>query len=178
MSRIGKQPITIPKGVEVNYNKPNIEVSGKHGKLSLQLPPEVELQINEEQMSVETVRKTRKTKGYLGLYRTLLDNMVVGVTDKFSKVLEIRGVGYRAQVQGKNLVLNMGYSHPVTITPPNEITFSIEENTKIVVSGIDKNIVGQIAAKIRQVRPPEPYKGKGIRYKGEHVNIKVGKSGK
>lgn len=179
MSRIGKLPVQIPAGVTITVEDGNaVTVKGPKGTLSQKLCPEMAL---EEENGVLTVKRPSDDKQHRalhGLTRSLLHNMVVGVTSGFEKHLEIVGVGYRAQVNGKALTLNVGYSHPVEIQPPEGISFETPAPTKIVVKGNDKQAVGQIAADIRAVRPPEPYKGKGIRYENETVRRKEGKTGK
>jgi len=179
MSRIGVKPIPVPNSVSVEIGAGNaVKVKGPKGELSQKLTHR--LQIVQEDGEVRVVRATeeREVKALHGLTRSLLNNMVVGVTDGYTKTLEIQGVGYRAQLQGQNLVLNVGFSHPVTMTPPEGITYQVEGNNRVMVSGINKQVVGEEAARIRGVRPPEPYKGKGIRYEGERVRRKAGKAGK
>lgn len=179
MSRIGNQPITVPSGVEITIGKNNdVMVKGPKGELNSSLSPRMTIAQEDGTLTVIRPNDARENKAMHGLTRSLLNNMVVGVTDGYTKQLEIHGVGYRAQLDGKNLVLNVGFSHQVRITPPEGITFSVEANTRVAVSGIDKQMVGEEAAKIRIVRPPEPYKGKGIRYAGEYVRRKAGKAGK
>jgi large subunit ribosomal protein L6 len=179
MSRIGKRPIPIPDKVTVTIEGQSVSVKGPKGQLSRVLVPEVTAeQDGSDTLHVKRRNESRVARQRHGLSRTLVANMVEGVSQGFQKRLEIQGVGYRAQVQGKNLILSVGYSHPVTIEPPEGIQIAVENNTNVVVSGIDKEIVGNIAASIRAVRPPEPYKGKGIRYAGEFVRRKVGKAGK
>ncbi|MFN6466200.1 MAG: 50S ribosomal protein L6 [Nostoc sp. DedVER02] len=178
MSRIGKRPITIPAKVQVAIDGTNIVVKGPKGELSRTLRDNVSLSQEGEILYVNRRDETRTSKQLHGLSRTLVANMVEGVSQGFQRRLEIQGVGYRAQVQGRNLVLNMGYSHQVQIEPPEGIQFAVEGTTNVIVSGYDKEIVGNTAAKIRAVRPPEPYKGKGIRYAGEVVRRKAGKTGK
>lgn len=178
MSRIGKLPITVPEGVTVTVSPENeVIVKGKNGELKAVFDRKIT--IKEEDGSLVLTRKNeaKQTRALHGLTRALLHNMVTGVSDGFAKTLEIVGVGYRAQLQGNKLVLGVGYSHPVEIEPPKGITFEVPNPNTIVVKGIDKQQVGQIAANIRAVRPPEPYKGKGIRYQGEYVRRKVGKTG-
>lgn len=178
MSRIGKRPISIPDKVTVAIDGQSVTVKGPKGNLSRTLPAEVEISQEGETVLVKQRDESRAARQRHGLSRTLIANMVEGVSQGFQRRLEIIGVGYRAQVQGQNLTLNMGYSHPVQIEPPNGIQFAVEGNTNVLVSGIDKEIVGNTAARIRAVRPPEPYKGKGIRYVGEVVKRKAGKAGK
>lgn len=179
MSRIGIKPITVPSGVQIAIEKNNdVTVKGPKGELRSALSPRMIITQEDGSLTVSRPNDARENKALHGLTRSLLNNMVVGVTDGYTKTLEIHGVGYRAQMSGKNLVLNVGYSHPVQITPPEGVTFAVEANTRVIVSGIDKQMVGEQAAKIRIVRPPEPYKGKGIRYAGEYVRRKAGKAGK
>jgi len=181
MSRIGKLPITIPAGVEVSISDQAVSVKGPKGSLSIARPALVEIKNDEGEVLVTIPKKKEGDKVYEafhGLARSLINNMVVGVTEGYSKELEMKGIGYRAQVQGENLVLNVGYSHQVIIDKVEGITFTVADSINISVNGIDKQKVGQVAANIRNVRPPEPYKGKGIRYKDEVVRRKAGKSGK
>lgn len=178
MSRIGKRPISIPGKVSVAIDGQSVLVKGPKGELSRVLPSEVTLVQEGETILVSRIDESRPARQKHGLCRTLVANMVEGVSQGFQKKLEIQGVGYRAQVQGRTLTLNMGYSHPVQIEPPEGIQFAVENNINVTVSGIDKEIVGNTAAQIRAVRPPEPYKGKGIRYAGEVVRRKAGKAGK
>ncbi len=178
MSRIGKQPITLPPKVEVSIDGQSVAVKGPKGNLSRTLPHQVVVSQEAGILKVQRAVETRVARQMHGLCRTLVANMVDGVATGFQKRLEIQGVGYRASIQGTTLVLNVGYSNPVQIPFPEGITIAVEGNTNILVSGIDKEAVGNIAAKIRAIRPPEPYKGKGIRYAGELVRRKAGKSGK
>jgi len=178
MSRIGKRPISIPQKVTVTIEGQQVAVKGPKGELSRTLPNEVVVEQEGETLLVKRRDESRAARQRHGLSRTLVANMVEGVSQGFQRRLEIQGVGYRAQVQGRNLILNVGYSHPVQIDPPDGVQMAVENNTNVVVSGIDKEIVGNIAARIRAVRPPEPYKGKGIRYAGEFVRRKAGKAGK
>lgn len=178
MSRIGKRPISIPQKVTVTIEGQQVAVKGPKGELSRTLPNEVIVEQEGETLLVKRRDESRAARQRHGLSRTLVANMVEGVSQGFQRRLEIQGVGYRAQVQGRNLVLSVGYSHPVQIEPPDGVQMAVENNTNVVVSGIDKEIVGNIAARIRAVRPPEPYKGKGIRYAGEFVRRKAGKAGK
>jgi len=174
MSRIGKQPIEIPQGVNITIENNLVNVKGPKGELERYIRPEIKIEQKENQLIVGPDKETKRTGALWGLSRTLIANMVLGVTVGYSKKLEIQGVGYRASLEGENLVLLMGFSHPVKIEKVEGIKFEVEKNN-IIVSGIDKELVGQVAAKIRKVRPPEPYKGKGIRYEGEYVRIKAGK---
>jgi large subunit ribosomal protein L6 len=178
MSRIGKRPINIPAKVQVSIEGQHVAVKGPKGELSRVLPSEVSVEQEGETILVKRRDESRAARQRHGLSRTLVANMVDGVSQGFQRRLEIQGVGYRAAVQGRNLILNVGYSHPVQIEPPDGIQMAVENNTNVVVSGIDKEIVGNIAARIRAVRPPEVYKGKGIRYAGEVVRRKAGKAGK
>lgn len=178
MSRIGKRPIAIPNKVTITIEGQAVTVKGPKGQLSRVLPAEVVVSQDDGSLQVARRDDSRTARQRHGLCRTLVANMVEGVSQGFQRRLEIQGVGYRAQVQGRNLTLNMGYSHPVQIEPPEGIQFAVENNTNVIVSGIDKEVVGNTAARIRAVRPPEPYKGKGIRYAGEAVRRKVGKAGK
>jgi large subunit ribosomal protein L6 len=177
MSRIGKRPISLPNKVTVALDGQQVTIKGPKGELSRVLPSGVAVMQEGETLVVQRQDESRIARQRHGLCRTLVANMVEGVSQGFQRRLEIQGVGYRAQVQGRNLVLSVGYSHPVQIEPPDGIQLAVENNTNVVVSGIDKEAVGNIAARIRSVRPPEPYKGKGIRYSGEAVRRKVGKSG-
>jgi large subunit ribosomal protein L6 len=178
MSRIGKRPIPIPQKVSVTIEGQHVAVKGPKGELSRVLPAEVEVVQEDATLVVRRRNESRVARQRHGLSRTLVANMVEGVSQGFQKRLEIQGVGYRAQVQGRNLTLNVGYSNPVQIEPPAGIDVAVENNTNVIISGIDKEVVGNTAAQIRRVRPPEPYKGKGIRYAGEQVRRKAGKSGK
>lgn len=179
MSRIGIKPIPVPGTVTVEIGQGNdVTVKGPKGELSQKLTHKLELVQEDGQIVVKRPSEDREIKALHGLTRSLLNNMVVGVTDGYTKVLEIQGVGYRAQMQGKNLVLNVGYSHPVNLTPPEGISYAVEGNNKVSVMGINKQVVGEEAARVRGTRPPEPYKGKGIRYAGEYVRRKAGKAGK
>lgn len=178
MSRIGKRPIPIPAKVTVTLDGQTVSVKGPKGELSRTLPPEVIVEQDGDVLVVKRRDESRRSRERHGLCRTLVANMVEGVSQGFQKRLEIQGVGYRAQIQGSNLTMSVGYSNPITITPPQGIQFAVENNTNVVISGIDKEIVGNVAARVRGVRPPEPYKGKGIRYAGEYVKRKAGKAGK
>ena len=178
MSRIGKQPIPIPDKVTVTIDGLNVKVKGPKGELERTLPDKVTVALDGSEVKVTPVDDSRIARQRHGLCRTLVANMVEGVSKGFEKRLEIQGVGYRAQAKGTTLVLNVGYSNPVEIPAPSGIQLAVENNTNVIVSGIDKEVVGNTAAKIRSVRPPEPYKGKGIRYAGEYILRKAGKSGK
>jgi large subunit ribosomal protein L6 len=175
MSRIGKAPISVPAGVIVSVDPGRVTVSGPKGELRQQVPARMEIRQEEGVLTVSRPTERGEDRALHGLTRTLIANMVEGVTNGFEKRLEIQGVGYRAALSGSNLELQVGYSHPVRIVPREGISFEVPVPTQIVVRGIDKQVVGQTAAEIRKVRPPEPYKGKGIRYEGEFVRRKVGK---
>jgi len=179
MSRIGKAPVTVPAGVEVSIANRTITVKGPKGTLSRQIPGEIEVSVDEGVLTCTRPNDERFHRAQHGLTRSLVNNMVVGVTDGFKKNLEIVGVGYRAEAQGPNaLRLNLGFSHPVNVKAPEGITFEVPVPTQIVVNGIDKEVVGQVAADIRSIRKPEPYKGKGVKYADERVLRKAGKAGK
>ncbi len=179
MSRIGKMPVSLPQGVSVTINKNAVVVKGPKGELSRDFPPEITIEQVDEQLVLTRESDHRLHRAKHGLSRALLNNMVVGVSQGFRRELEIVGVGYRAALEGKKLVLNVGYSHPVHFEPPENISFEVDKSGRqLAVAGIDKEVVGEIAARIRRVRPPEPYKGKGIRYVGERVRRKAGKAGK
>jgi large subunit ribosomal protein L6 len=178
MSRIGKRPISIPTKVTITLDGQKVAVKGPKGELSRVIPAEIVLGLEGETLLVTRRDESRTARQLHGLCRTLVANMVEGVSQGFQRRLEIIGTGYRAQVQGRNLILNVGYSKPVEMPPPEGITMAVEGNTNVIVSGIDKELVGNTAARIRAVRPPEVYKGKGIRYSGEVVRRKAGKTGK
>jgi large subunit ribosomal protein L6 len=179
MSRIGNAPVAVPSGVEVTVVDGNITVKGPKGTLSREIPGGIEVTQDDGALNFVRPNDERKNKALHGLTRSLVNNMVIGVTDGFKKQLEIVGVGYRAEAQGPNgLRLNLGFSHPVNVTAPEGITFEVPVPTQIVVNGIDKEVVGQVAANIRGIRKPEPYKGKGVRYSGERILRKAGKAGK
>ncbi|MCR5212940.1 MAG: 50S ribosomal protein L6 [Eubacterium sp.] len=178
MSRIGKMPIAVPAGVTVDIAENNkVTVKGPKGELCRALAPEMEIKMDGNVITVSRPNDLKRNKALHGLTRTLLNNMIIGVTDGYKKTLEVNGVGYRASKQGNKLVLNLGYSHPVEMTDPEGLETKVEEN-KIIVTGIDKEKVGQYAAEIREKRAPEPYKGKGIKYDYETIRRKVGKTGK
>lgn len=178
MSRIGKMPVAIPSGVQVDVSGSRVTVKGSKGQLTRQFTEKVNIEVTDETVVVSRLDDTRESRALHGLSRALLANMVHGVSHGFSRELEIQGVGYRAASKGSGVELQVGYSHSVQVEAPEGITLEVPEPTKIVVSGIDKEQVGQVAADIRKIRPPEPYKGKGIRYVGEHVRRKAGKAGK
>lgn len=177
MSRIGKLPVSIPEGVQVTVAEHTISVKGPKGELTKTLPREIKVEVQGKEVVVTRQSDERQERSLHGLTRTLVANMIEGVTRGFAKSLEIVGVGYRATLQGNKLVLQVGFSHPVEITPPPGIQIEVPAPNKITVKGIDKELVGAVAADIRSKRPPEPYKGKGIRYEGERVRRKVGKAG-
>jgi len=177
MSRIGKLPITIPQGVKINITPDTFTVEGPKGKLSQAYHQDIEIKIEDNKGIVTRKNELKKTKAMHGLYRNLLNNMVIGVTQGFKKALMINGVGFRAEMKGKSLVLSVGYSNPVVYMVPEGLKIECETQNKVVVSGIDKAKVGQVAAEIRSIRPPEPYKGKGIKYETEVIRRKVGKTG-
>ena len=179
MSRVGKAPITVPSGVEVSIDGRRVVVSGPKGSLDHEVPGKITIRREDDTLLVERPNDERENRALHGLTRSLVNNMVVGVHEGFSKELQIVGVGYRAVIAGSDsLELQLGYSHPVMVTAPEGITFEVPEPTRIIVSGVDKEVVGQVAADIRDHRKPEPYKGKGIRYAGEHVARKAGKAAK
>lgn len=178
MSRIGKKPIEIPQGVEIKIEGQKVTAKGPLGEESVEVRPEIAVKIEDNHILLSKVGESRETDALYGLFRTLVANAVHGVKEGFEKKLEIQGVGYRAQMQGTTLNMQLGYSHPVDIVPPQGITLSVEANTKITVKGSNKQTVGDVAAEIRSKRPPEVYKGKGIRYEGEHIRRKAGKTGK
>jgi large subunit ribosomal protein L6 len=178
MSRIGKLPVAIPSGIAATMEEGNvIRVKSNKGELTEKIPPEISVSIDNGVISVSRKSDDKRDRAMHGLSRALIANMVTGLTKGFSKTLEIVGVGYRAQKSGNKIVLNLGFSHPVEIAETNDIKLDVEGTTIIKVSGISKQAVGEFAAEIRGIRPPEPYKGKGVRYQGEQVTIKVGKTG-
>lgn len=174
MSRVGKKPILIPEGVEVKIEGNTVTILGPKGELSQEIRPEIKVEVKEDKIFVSVRTESKQSKALWGLFRTLLSNMIEGVTSEFEKKLEIQGIGFRAELEGEELSLYVGFTQPIKIKIPKEIKISVEKNI-ITVSGINKEIVGQMAAIIRKVKPPEPYKGKGIRYLGEQVRRKVGK---
>ncbi len=175
MSRIGKKPVAIPAGVTASMNKGKLMVKGPKGELTMPMSDLISYEIKDEGVSVQPANKSREARAFWGMQRTLVQNLVTGVTDGFTKVLEITGVGYRANVQGSNLKLQLGYSHDVDFAIPTGIDIKTPDNTTIEISGIDRQKVGQVAAEIRRWRKPEPYKGKGIKYRGEYIFRKEGK---
>lgn len=178
MSRIGKLPVHIPDGVEVKVENNLVSAKGPMGSESVQIREEIEVKIDGKEIVLTRKNDDRKSRSLHGLSRTLVQNVVAGVKEGFTKKLEIQGVGYRAQMQGTAINLQLGYSHPIVIEPPQGIKIAVEANTKITVTGSNKQMVGDVAAQIRSKRPPEVYKGKGIRYEGEFVRRKAGKAGK
>ena len=178
MSRIGRKPIAVPAGVEVKIEGNTVTVKGPKGELAREFSPMMTIVQEGEEIIVSRPNDSREAKSLHGLTRTLVSNMVEGVSNGYSKKLQLVGVGYRAALKGKDLEMQLGFSHPVLVEAPENITFEVPSQTEIIVSGISKEQVGQVAANIRKWRKPEPYKGKGIRYEGEHVRRKVGKAGK
>lgn len=179
MSRIGRKPVPVPKGVTVTINGSEVKAKGPKGELTRTFRPEVTIKQEDGTLTVERSSDERLVRALHGLSRALLNNMLTGVSSGFSKALQIEGVGYRAELKGKDLVMSLGFSHPVTVTPPPGIAFAVDEKTRVItISGADKELVGQVAADVRAWRKPEPYKGKGLRYQGETVRRKAGKAGK
>jgi large subunit ribosomal protein L6 len=178
MSRIGRLPVTIPKGVDVTISGRQVTVKGPKGQLSMELAEPIEIAQNDGVLTVTRPNDEGHVRALHGLSRTLVANMVTGVTEGYRKTLEIVGVGYRVQAKGSGVEFSLGYSHPVPVTPPDGVTLRVETPTRLVVEGIDKQQVGEVAAKIRKLRKPDPYKGKGVRYAGEQIRRKVGKAGK
>lgn len=177
MSNIGKLPVEVKQGTQIKIENEQVVTTGPKGTLSFKLPPGVAIEVNDSIATVKRVKKNKELHKFYGLARALLANTVKGVNDGFEKQLELVGVGYRAKLEGKTLVLNLGFAKPVKITPPEDIAIQVKDNI-VTVSGIDNVSVGDVAAKIRRVRPPEPYKGKGIKYVGEHIRRKAGKAAK
>jgi len=179
MSRIGKQPVAVPKGVQVNIEGLAVTVKGPKGELSRMFAEPMTIELKDQQVIVTRPSDAPSVRALHGTTRALIRNMVLGVSEGFSRRLQIEGVGYKAELKGKQLVMALGYSHPVVVEPPPGITFGVDEKARLItVQGIDKELVGQVACDIRKWRPPEPYKGKGLRYEGEHVRRKAGKAGK
>lgn len=176
MSRVGKKPIKVPQGVKVAFKSPVVEVGGKGGNLKKEVPPSIGVEVKGDEVTVVNKSTDPSKKSLHGLYRTLINNMIVGVTTGYSKELELQGVGYRAQAQGNKLTMSLGFSHPVEFPLPQGVQASVEANTKISLKGADKELLGLTAARLRKIRPPEPYKGKGIRYLGEKITLKQGKT--
>ena len=179
MSRVGRLPVEIPSGVDVKIDGSNVKIKGPKGEMEFSFSPDIAIELAEGVVNISRPSDARDMRSLHGTTRSLIQNMITGVTDGYMKELQLVGVGYRANLEGTNLVINVGYSHPVEVEPPAGITFEVGEgNQQIFISGIDKQRVGQVAADIRKVRPPEPYKGKGIRYKDEYIRRKAGKAGK
>lgn len=178
MSRIGKKPIEIPNGVDVKVNGNTVDVKGPKGEISKSFNKDMKIEMNDGVLTVERPNETKEIKAIHGLTRTLIYNMIIGVTEGYSKELEIIGTGYRAAKKGKVLSLNLGFSHPLELEDPEGIEVEVPSANSIIIKGVDKQLVGSYAAKIRSYREPEPYKGKGVKYKDEHVRRKVGKTGK
>ncbi len=176
MSRIGKKPVVIPDGVKITQEGNFLKIKGPKGELEQQIHPNISIEIVENQVNVTRPNDSKQNKSLHGLSRALVQNMVTGVTDTYKKTLDIVGVGYKAELKGKDLLLNIGYSHPIFLIPPEGITLETPTPTQIIISGIDKQLVGLVAAKIRAFRKPEPYKGKGIKYSDEHIVRKAGKT--
>jgi large subunit ribosomal protein L6 len=177
MSRVGKKPITIPDKIKVSYKERVVTVQGKNGTLTQEIHPAVDVKIEKDEINVVSNDQSRKTVALQGMTRSLLNNMVTGVSQGFERVLEINGIGYRAEVKGKSIVFNLGYSHPIDFPLPEGVSAQVDKNNVVKINGIDKQLIGQTAARIRQLRPPEPYKGKGIKYAEEHIMRKAGKTG-
>jgi len=178
MSRIGRLPIDIPAGVTVSIEGQDVAVKGPKGELSLRVKEPIEARLEDNQVLVTRPNDERESRSLHGLTRTLINNLIIGVTEGFQKSLQVVGTGYRLASKGQGIEFSLGYSHPITVEPPAGITFTVEGNDKLTVSGIDKQAVGEVAANIRKLRKPEPYKGKGVRYAGENVRRKAGKAGK
>lgn len=177
MSRIGKMPIPVPADITVDIKGQKISVSGKNGKLEREVLPELEVSMKDQEIVVENRDNSKRTNAFRGMTRSLINNMVIGVTDGFKKTLVVEGVGYKVNIAGKTLTLNVGYSNPVEFPVPEGVQVTVDGNNKIIVESNDKELLGLTSAKIREVRKPEPYKGKGIRYEDEHIVRKVGKAG-
>jgi large subunit ribosomal protein L6 len=177
MSRVGKKSITIPEKTNITFDDGLVTVEGKNGKLTQEIHPAVDLKIDKEQINVMVVKDDRKSRALQGLTRSLINNMVTGVSKGFERVLEINGIGYRAEAKGKSILFSLGYSHPIDFALPEGVTATVEKNNVVKLNCIDKHLLGQTAARIRQLRPPEPYKGKGIKYAEEHIQRKAGKTG-
>lgn len=178
MSRIGKKPIEIPNGVKVSVKDNVVAVEGPKGKLSERIHPLVDVNLDDSNISVSINDESKKSRSLYGLSRTLINNMIIGVSEGFQRTLLIEGVGYRVALKGRSLDFSLGYSHPIVVDPPEGIEFAVEGNQKLIVKGVSKQQVGQVAADIRKLRKPEPYKGKGVRYEDERIIRKAGKSGK
>lgn len=179
MSRVGKKPIVLPKGVTVDIHENTVKVKGPKGELARSFAPEIQIALENGEVVVRRSSDARQVRALHGTTRAILNNMVTGVSQGFTKALQVEGVGYKAEVKGKQLVMSLGYSHPITVEPPPGISFAWDEKARLItVSGIDRELVGQVAADLRAWRPPEPYKGKGLRYQGEKIKRKAGKAGK
>lgn len=178
MSRIGKKPITIPSGVTLELSDSGLVVKGPKGESNLEIPAGVKLEIKDDKVTVTRVSKSKQARANFGLVRSLINNMIIGVSEGYTKKLELVGTGYRAKKQGQMIVLSVGYSHQVEYKPREGVALEVEGDTIVSVSGHDKQVVGQTAAEIRAIRPPEPYKGKGVRYQGEYIRRKAGKAAK
>jgi large subunit ribosomal protein L6 len=179
VSRIGRLPVEVPQGVDVVIKGSHVRVKGPKGQIEHTFPAAMKITLKDDVVTIERPSDTRSHRALHGMTRALINNMVTGVSKGFEKVLEVNGVGYRAELSGKKLVINVGYSHPVEVEPPDGITFDVETRTRLIkVQGYDKALVGQVAADIRKIRPPEPYKGKGIKYIDERIRRKAGKAGK
>lgn len=179
MSRVGRLPVALPSGVDVKIDGSHVKVKGPKGEMEFIFSPAIEIILIENEIKINRPSDTREMRSLHGTTRALIQNMIIGVTEGFQKELQLVGVGYRANMEGKNLVLNVGFSHTVVVEPPEGITFEVGERAQqVFISGIDKQSVGQVAADVRKIRPPEPYKGKGIRYKDEYIRRKAGKAGK
>jgi len=179
VSRIGRLPVEVPQGVDVNVKGTHVRVKGPKGQLEHTFPASMKITLDKGVITVERPSDEGTHRAMHGMTRAIINNMVIGVTDGFEKILEINGVGYRGELQGKNLILSVGYSHPVEVVPPEGISFEVEDRNRVIhIKGYDKALVGQVAADIRKIRPPEPYKGKGIKYQDERIRRKAGKAGK
>ncbi|GAB6281595.1 MAG: 50S ribosomal protein L6 [Ignavibacterium sp.] len=176
MSRIGKKPVEIPKGVNVTINGQNVKVKGPKGELEFDVHPNIKISVEQNQVLLSRNNDEKENRALHGLSRALVQNMIIGVTEGYSKTLDLVGVGYRVELKGKNLLVNIGYSHPIYFIPPDGITIQTPTQTQIIISGIDKQLVGLVASKIRAIRKPEPYKGKGIKYSNEFIRRKAGKT--
>lgn len=176
MSRVGRKPIPITSGVKVQKTAQQVSVKGPKGELSAHVHEDIGFEIKDNQIFITRSSDTKEVRSLHGLWRALMQNMITGVTEGYTKKLELVGVGYKAELKGKKLQLSLGYSHPILFSPPDAIKIEVPQPTNIVVSGIDKQLVGQVAAKIRSFRPPEPYKGKGVKYEGEYIRRKAGKA--
>jgi len=175
LSRLGKIPVAIPAGVQVKVDGQKVETKGSKGTLTRLLPPEIKAEVKEGKVHFSPTVDRENVKSLWGLNRVLVDNMIIGVSQGYRKVLEIVGVGYKAELKGKDLLISVGYSRPIPVKAPKGITYTVDNQTKIIIDGCDKELVGQTAAEIRTIRPPEPYKGKGVKYAGEHIRRKAGK---